>query len=74
MNSVSAPTKTEMIITGATPSSIDRESYNEKNVSEAIAKIRNARTAEQNFGSKADSSSDGDDWGDDSDMDEDNPW
>lgn len=75
MNSVSAPTKTEMIITGATPSSIDRESYNEKNVSEAIAKIRNARTAEQNFGSKANTNDDdSDDWGSDDSMDDDSPW
>ena len=75
MTSVSAPTKTEMIITGATPSTIDRESYNEKNVSDAIAKIRNARTAEQNFGSKVNSISDSDSWGDDDSMDDDSdPW
>lgn len=72
MNSVSAPTVTEMIITGATPSTIDRESYNEKNVSEAVAKIRNAKTAEQNFSGKASSASSDDSWGDDDDdMD---PW
>lgn len=74
MNSVSAPTKTEMIITGATPSTIDRESYTEKNVSEAIAKIRNAKTAEQNFGSKANESADDNDWGSDPTEDEDDPW
>jgi hypothetical protein len=73
MNSVSAPTKTEMIITGATPSTIDKESYTEKNVSEAIAKIRNARMAEQNFGSNVSSTSSSDDWGDDEDSDVD-PW
>lgn len=76
MTSVSAPTKTEMIITGATPSSIDRESYTEKNVSEAVAKIRNARMAEQNFSGKASNSSsdDDDDWGDDDNLTDDNPW
>jgi hypothetical protein len=73
MNSVSAPTKTEMIITGATPSTIDKESYTEKNVSEAIAKIRNARMAEQNFGSNVSSTSSSDDWGDGEDSDVD-PW
>ena len=74
MSAVSAPTKTEMIITGATPSSIEKETYNEKNVSEAIAKIRNARTAEQNFGSNVSSSSD-DAWGDDfTDDDDSDPW
>ena len=74
MNAVSAPTKTEMIITGATPSSIDRNTYNEKNVLEAIAKIRNARAAEQNFGSNANSASN-DSWGDDfTDEDDSDPW
>ena len=74
MNSVTAPTKTEMIITGATPSSIDRESYTEKNVSEAIKKIRNAKAAEQNFGSSVNNNSDIDSWGSDSASDDDNPW
>jgi hypothetical protein len=75
MTSVSAPTKTEMIITGATPSTIDKELYNEKNVSEAIAKIRNARTAEKNFGSNASENDSTDDWGSDDSMDdEDSPW
>ena len=74
MTSVSAPTKTEMIITGATPSSIERDVYNEKNVSEAIAKIRNARMAEQNFSGKANTSDDSDDWGSDDSMDESDPW
>ena len=52
MVSVSTPTRTEMIITGALPSSIDRETYNSKNVSEAIAKIKNARNAEQKYSGK----------------------
>lgn len=74
MTAVSAPTKTEMIITGATPSTIERELYTEKNVSDAIVKIRNARTAEQNFSGKANNNDDTDDWGDDeSDVDE-SPW
>lgn len=71
MTSVSAPTKTEMIITGATPSTIDRDTYNEKDVSEAIAKIRNARAAEQNF---ADNTSSDDSWGDDNSTDDSDPW
>lgn len=76
MESVAAPTKTEMIITGASPATIEREIYTEKNVSEAIAKIRNARNAEKNFGSKPnlDVSVDDDDWGTDDSDDEDNPW
>lgn len=74
MNSISAPTRTEMIITGATPSTIDKETYNEKNVSEAVAKIRNARMAEKNFGSNTTTSGSDDDWGSDDSMDEDSPW
>lgn len=76
MNAVSAPTKTEMIITGATPSTLDKETYTEKKISEAIAKIKNARTAEQNFSGKASSSSDTDNWGDDfaDDDDDSDPW
>ena len=71
MTAVTAPTKTEMVITGATPATIDRETYNEKNVSEAIAKIRNARAAEQNF---ADNTSSDDSWGDDNSTDDSDPW
>ena len=73
MASVTAPTKTEMIITGATPSSIDKDSYNEKNVSAAIKAIRNAKTAEQNFSGKANNNTGDDDWGSDDSMD-DSPW
>lgn len=76
MNRVSNPTKTEMIITGATPSSIDKEDYNEKNVAEAIAKVKASKTAEQNFSGKATESSDDDSWGDsyDDTDDESDPW
>lgn len=78
MTAVTAPTKTEMVITGATPATIDRETYNEKNVSEAIIKIRNAKAAEQNFSGNANNEASDDDWGsDDSDnnsMDDDAPW
>lgn len=76
MNRVSNPTKTEMIITGATPSSIDREAYTEKNVAEAVAKVKASKTAEQNFSGKASESSDTDGWGDSYDDadDESDPW
>lgn len=46
---VSAPTVTEMVITGADPSSIDRDTYNEENVAEAMRAIRNSKTADRNF-------------------------
>ena len=76
MNAVSAPTKTELIITGATPSTLDRETYTEKNVAEAIQKIRNAQNAEQDFSGKATVTTDTSGWGEDFDDDDDdsNPW
>lgn len=58
MDNVAAPTKTELIITGAKPSSIDRETYTEKNIAEAVQKIRASKTAEQNFSGKAATASD----------------
>ena len=73
MTVVKAPSKTEMVITGASPATIDRESYNEDNVSEAIRKIRNANTAEKNFGSKPNINIEVDDWSADENS-EDDPW
>lgn len=74
MNTVSAPTKTEMIITGATPSTIDKDTYTEKNVAEAIKAIKASKTAEQNFSGKASSNDDTSDWGEPDDDDGDEPW
>ena len=76
MNRVNNSTKTEMIITGATPSTIDRETYTEKNVAEAMAKVKASKTAEQNFSGKATESTDTGDWGDSYDDadDESDPW
>lgn len=73
MTAVTAPTKTEMIITGATSSSIDRDTYTEKNVSDAVKKIRASQTAEKNFSGSAVSVS-ADDWGDAEDDDGSEPW
>jgi len=75
MDAVSAPTKTELIITGAKPSTIDRETYTEKNVTDAIKKIRASKTAEQNFSGKANTDTDTSGWGEDFDDDDDsNSW
>ena len=78
MNTVAGSTKTELIITGATPSTIDKDSYNEKNVSAAVAKIRNARTAEKNFGNTskgvAVTVEEEDDWSMADDDSENAPW
>lgn len=73
MNSNRSPFKTEMIITGATPSTIDRETYTEANVNEALNKIRNAKQAEKNFNGNANTANDEEiDWGED--VDDDVPW
>ena len=72
MEKVSAPTKREFVITGARGSSIDKELYTEQNVTEAIAKIKNANKAEESFGSDSN-----EDWGSADDLDgsdEDEAW
>lgn len=75
MNAVTAPTKTEMIITGASPSSIDKETYTEKNVAEAIKAIKTSKTAEQNFSGKTNNDDDDtSDWGEVDEDDGDEPW
>jgi hypothetical protein len=72
MNSVSNPTKVELIITGATPSTIDKETYTEKNINEAIKKIRASKEADNKFVANDDTSNDSD-WGDSANDDEE-PW
>ena len=63
-----------MIITGATPSTIEKETYTEKNVNEAIKKIRASKEADNKFVAEDDSADDDTDWGDVSDDDDDTPW
>ena len=72
MENNSSPFKTEMIITGAKGASIDRETYNEKNINEAISKINNAKQAEQNFSGNANTNGTEEevDWGDDAEDDD----
>lgn len=72
---VFAPTHRELIITGAKPSTIDKETYTEKAIDEAIKKVNASKKAEQDFTGKAESTSNvDDDWGDDASDDEDEPW
>lgn len=72
---VFAPTHRELIITGAKPSTIDKETYTEKAIDEAIKKVNASKKAEQDFSGKAESTSNvDDDWGDDASDDEDEPW
>ena len=75
MNAVTAPTKTEMIITGASPATIDKSTYTEKNVAEAIKAIKASKTAEQNFSCKVNNDDDDtSDWGDVDEDDGEEPW
>ena len=72
MNSTNSPTKTELIITGATPSTLDKDTYTEKNVADAMKKIRASKNAEQNFVVESETD---DSWGEVvSDDDESEPW
>ena len=72
---VFAPTHRELIITGAKPSTIDKETYTEKAIDDAIKKVNASKKAEQDFTGKAESTSNvDDDWGDDASDDEDEPW
>jgi hypothetical protein len=72
MERVSAPSKVEMVITGAKPSTIDEETYTKDNIEEAIRAARAAKNADKNFNSGASSNNDSD-WGE-SDDDSDLPW
>lgn len=70
MERVSTPVKREFIISGAKGSSIDRDTYTEENVTQAIAKIRNNEMAESSFGSTSNTV----DWGNTSTFDDDEAW
>lgn len=69
MEKVSAPTKREFVITGAKPSTIDKELYTKENVEEAIGKINKSNKAENDFGTDSK-----EDWGEASTDDEEEAW
>lgn len=75
MNSVNSSTKVELVITGATPSTIDKETYTEKNVAEAIKKIRASKEADNKFVVESETD-DSDSWGTvaDEENSDDEPW
>jgi hypothetical protein len=70
---VSVPRKFEMYITGAKPSTIDRETYTEDNIAEARKAIANKDKVETNYGEKKETTTVEDGWGDTSD-DDNEPW
>lgn len=60
MEKVNAPTVRELIITGADPTTIDKDTYSEKEIDAAIEQIKASKNAENDFGG---SSSSNDGWG-----------
>lgn len=73
MTKVTAPTRRELIITGADPKSIDRTIYTQDEIENALIKIKNAQNAQNDFGGNTSS-----EWGAapglDTADDEDEPW
>lgn len=70
---VNVPRKFELVITGAKPSTIDRETYTTDNIAEARKAIANKDKVETNYGEKKETVATDDGWGDTSN-DEDEPW
>jgi hypothetical protein len=64
----------EFVITGAKPSTIDRETYTEDNIADARKAIANKDKVEENYGDKKETAADDDAWGDTSADDGDEPW
>lgn len=73
MQMINSPVRREYVVYRAEPSSIEKEDYSEDKISEAIRKIKAAKTATENFGEKVDTNDDVDDWGSDDNSD-DEPW
>ena len=74
MEKVVAPTRRELVITGADPSTIDKDTYSKSVVETAIAALKAAENASNDFGDSDDAP-----WGDDSgfaidDDDDDDMW
>lgn len=74
MKRVNAPTKVELLVTGADPHTIDKETYNAKNIEDAMKQIKASQRAKESFG-ESKTTNDVDDWSTDDDIDdEDDPW
>lgn len=70
-----APTKRELVVTGASPSTITTDVYTEENVSAGIAKLKAKAQVNKNFGEKKEETvANNDDWGTSADDTEDEPW
>lgn len=72
---VTGSTHRELVITGAKPSTIDKDSYSEKAINDAIKKVNASKQAEQDFSGKATTSAGtDDDWGASAFDDDADPW
>ena len=60
--SVNSPTIRELVITGATPSTIDKTTYTEQIIDEAIAKLNQSQEAQDDWGKPNNSDDDDDEW------------
>lgn len=74
MERVNAPVIREYVVYKVDGSTFDTETYSEKEIAEAIRKIKAAKTASENFGEKPNTNIDSDDWGSDDFTDDDSPW
>lgn len=78
MQKLNAPVRREYVVYRAEPATIDRETWSEDAIMNAIKKIKAAKEAVVNFGDKPKSNIDispaDDDWGDDDFDDEDSVW
>ena len=73
---INNPVVREMVITGADPSSIDKETYTEKEMDKAFTAIRKSQNAESNFADNDSDDNSTGSWGSSSSFDEDGdePW
>lgn len=72
---VNAPTKREYVVYDVKGDTFDTETYSEKDVADAIRKIKAAKDAANNFGDKPNESvSNSNGWDDDDDDGEEAPW
>lgn len=74
---VNNPVVRELVITGADPASIDKETYDEDKMNKAFTAIRKSKNAEENFAAGNSDDANADAWGSSNsfaDEDEDTPW
>lgn len=76
MKRVTGATKVELLITGADPHTIDKDTYSKDNIEDAMKKIAANQKAKENFGESKTSNDDMEDWGseDNDESDDEMPW